>query len=342
MDLKSINQELKNKKMVTNHIHILIPGIYKTHQELCLSSMASIRLRSAIVAKYLSQHGSTVSFGEFIPEISNIILVGKIGVNNINERTKIWLDQIQFSKNKNIKIFVDYTDHHLGFESPMRFFYEAVLKLAYCIITSSNHLKISLNNYYSKEIFVIPDAIEVPILSPKASKTNRILWFGHATNIKYLINFIEKYKKTDVIFKLIILSNDNGLNILSNHQFQTRIGFEIELQKWSVESLIAASKISDVCIIPSDPEDPRKSGVSSNRLITSIALGLPTLAEIMPSYAEFSKYFFDIKSNSLSEIMSNSSSYETKRLISEAQQKIVPKFLPQVISQQWIKLFKNS
>jgi hypothetical protein len=38
--------------------------------------------------------------------------------------------------------------------------------------------------------------------------------------------------------------------------------------------------------------------------------------------------------------MSNSSSYETKKLISEAQQKIVPKFLPQVISQQWIKLFK--
>jgi hypothetical protein len=327
--------------MVSRHIHILIPGTYKTHEELNFSNLASIRLRSAIVAKYMSQHGSTITVGEFIPEISNIILVGKIGANDIVRRTKLWLDQIQSSKNKNIKIFVDYTDHHLGFESPMRFFYEAVLKLADCIITSSNHLKISLNNYYSKEIFVIPDAIEVPILSPKASKTNRILWFGHATNIKYLINFIEKYKKTDVIFKLIILSNDNGLNILSNHQFQTRIGFEIELQKWSVESLIAASKISDICIIPSDPEDPKKTGASSNRLITSIALGLPTVAELLPSYEEFSKYFFNIRSNSLFEIMSSSSSYESKKLISEAQLKIVPKFLPQAVSQEWIKLFKN-
>jgi hypothetical protein len=328
--------------MVSRHIHILIPGTYKTHNELNISNLASIRLRSAVVAKYMPQHGSTISVGEFIPEISNIILVGKIGTNDIIRRAKLWLDQIQSSKNKNIKIFVDYTDHHLGFESPMRIFYEAVLKLADCIITSSNYLKILLNNFYSKEIFVIPDAIEVPILSPKDSKTNRILWFGHPSNIKYLIDFIEKYKKTDVILKLIILSDDKGLNFLSNYQFQTKIGFEIELQKWSVESLIAASKISDVCIIPSDPGDPRKSGASSNRLITSIALGLPTAAELLPSYEEFSKYFFNIRSNSLFEIMSNSSSCETKKLISEAQQKIVPKFLPQVISQQWIKLFKIS
>jgi hypothetical protein len=89
----------------------------------------------------MSQHGSTISVGEFIPEIANIILVGKIGANDIIRRTKLWLDQIQSSKNKNIKIFVDYTDHHIGFESSMRIFYEAVLKLADCIITPSNYLK---------------------------------------------------------------------------------------------------------------------------------------------------------------------------------------------------------
>ena len=328
--------------MVPRHIHILIPGTYKTHEELNVSNLASIRLRSAIVAKYLLQHASTISVGEFVPEISNIILVGKIGVNDIEKRTKLWLDQIQSAKKKNIKIFVDYTDHHLGFESPMRIFYESALKLADYIITSSNYLKILLNNFYSKEIFVIPDAIEVPVLSPKISKTNNILWFGHASNIQYLINFIEKYNKPNDVCKLIVLSNDNGLNILSNHQFQNSVGFEIELKKWSLESLIAASKISDICIIPSDPGDPRKSGASSNRLITSIALGLPTAAEMLPSYEEFSKYFFNIRSNSIFNIMSDSSSSEFKKLISEAQKKIVPKFLPKTIGQQWIELFRIS
>ena len=116
--------------MVPQHIHILIPGIYKTHERLNESNLASIRLRSAIAAKYLSENGSTISVGEFIPKISNIILVGKIGANDIIKRTKLWLDQIQSAKNKSVKIFIDYTDNHLGFESPMRSFYKKALKLA--------------------------------------------------------------------------------------------------------------------------------------------------------------------------------------------------------------------
>jgi hypothetical protein len=323
------------------HIHLLIPGIYKTHEDLQISQLASIRFRAAIIAKYLPQHGSTVSFGETIPETSNIILVGKIGTKDIEKKQKLWLNQMKSAKNKNIKIFLDYTDHHLGFKSEMRSFYESALKITDYIITPSDHLKILLNNYFSKEIFVIPDPLEVPVLSPKISKTNGILWHGHASNIEYLINFLEEFPKTHEVFKLIVVSNDVGLNILANHRFQKKIRFKVSLQKWSLKALIEASKISDICIIPSDRNDPKKSGVSSNRLITSLALGLPTVAEIMPSYAEFSKYFFNIRSNSLLETMSSSSSSGFRKLISEAQQKIIPKFLPRAIAHQWIELFKN-
>jgi hypothetical protein len=323
------------------HIHLLIPGIYKTHEDLQISQVASVRFRAAIIAKYLTQHGTAVSFGETIPETSNIIIVGKIGVHDIEKRQELWLNQMKSAKNKNIKIFIDYTDHHLGFDGKLRIFYESSLKLTDCIITPSDHLKILLKDYFSKEIFVIPDPLEVPVLSPKISKTNGILWFGHASNIKYLINFLEEFPKTHEVFKLIVVSNDAGLNTLAKHRFQNKIRLKASLQKWSLKSLIEASKISDICIIPSDRNDPRKSGVSSNRLITSLALGLPTVAEIMPSYAEFSKYFFNIRSNSLLETMSNSSSAGFRKLISKAQQKIIPKFLPPVIAQQWIELFKN-
>jgi hypothetical protein len=199
------------------HIHILIPGIYKTHEELQISHFASVRFRAAIIAKYLPQNGSTVSFGETIPETSNIILVGKIGADNIKERQELWLNQMKSAKNKNIKILIDYTDHHLGFKSKSRTFYESALKLTDYIITPSDHLKILLNNYFTKEIFVIPDPLEVPVLSPKISKTNGILWFGHASNINYLINFLEECPKTYKVFKLIVISNDAGLNILANH-----------------------------------------------------------------------------------------------------------------------------
>ena len=124
------------------HIHILIPGIYKTPEDLEISYMASVRFRAAIIAKYLPQHGSTVSFGETIPETSNIIIVGKIGAHDIEKRQELFLNQMKSAKNKNIKIFIDYTDHHLGFKSKMQIFYETALKLADYIITSSDHLKI--------------------------------------------------------------------------------------------------------------------------------------------------------------------------------------------------------
>jgi hypothetical protein len=325
------------------HIHILINEAYKTVEDLQISHLASIRFRTAIIAKYLPQYGSTVSFGETIPETSNIIFVGKIGADDIKKREKLWLNQMKSAKNKNIKIFVDYTDHHLVAKSKSELvtFYESALKLADYIITPSDHLKILLNKYFSKEIFVIPDPIEVPVLSPKISKTNGILWFGHATNINYLINFLEEFPESYEVFKLIVVSSDLALNFLANHKFQKKIKLKVSLQRWSLKTLIESSKISDICIIPSDRNDPRKSGVSSNRLITSLALGLPTVAEIMPSYAEFSKYFFNIRSNSFIETMSNSSSSGFRKLISEAQQKIIPKFLPRAIAHQWIELFKN-
>ena len=112
------------------HIHILIPGIYKTLEDLEISHFASVRFRAAIIAKYLPQHGSTVSFGETIPETSNIILVGKIGLGDLEKRQKLQLNQIKSAKNKNIKIFIDYTDHHFGFKSKLQTFYEPALKLA--------------------------------------------------------------------------------------------------------------------------------------------------------------------------------------------------------------------
>lgn len=322
-------------------IHLFIPEMYKTIEDLNFSQMASIRLRAAIIANYSPQYGSTISFGEFIPETSNIIFVTKPHGHDIEKTKKLWFDQLKFAKEKKKVIFVDYTDHHLGYNSILKSFYEATFKLTDFIITSSDHLKLLINNYTCKKIYVIPDTFEVPILSPKISKTNQILWFGHGINMIYLIKFIENFPKTNEIFQINIVSNNNGLKFLSEYKFQNKIFFKLNLQKWSIESLIAASKKSDICIIPSDSRDPIKSGVSSNRIITSLALGLPTLAEMMPSYQEFSKYFFNIKSNSLFEIMSNSSSYKFKKLISEAQEKILPKFLPQTIAKKWFHLFKK-
>lgn len=71
------------------------------------------------------------------------------------------------------------------------------------------------------------------------------------------------------------------------------------MAEWSIDTMREAAQQSDVCLIPSDTQDPRKMAVSANRLITALALGLPTAADRLESYAEFGEYFTDIRSADL-------------------------------------------
>ena len=46
-----------------------------------------------------------------------------------------------------------------------------------------------------------------------------------------------------------------------------------------------------LCINTERKNNPRKSGVSPGRLLTSIALGLPVIAEPLDSYLPFKEFF---------------------------------------------------
>jgi hypothetical protein len=101
--------------------------------------------------------------------------------------------------------------------------------------------------------------------------------------------------------------------------------------------MIDASKVSHGCLIPSDLNDPRKSGASSNRLITAFALGLPVSADLLESYAPFSSYFHNIRKEPLSIFFKNFALYLEK--VGIAQGTIIPMFSEGVIAQKWRNLF---
>ena len=68
-------------------------------------------------------------------------------------------------------------------------------------------------------------------------------------------------------------------------------GLNIRLAQWSKDNMRKAAKMSHYALIPSSKNDPRKSGVSPGRLLTSLALGLPVICEDLHSYMPFSKFF---------------------------------------------------
>ena len=97
--------------------------------------------------------------------------------------------------------------------------------------------------------------------------------------------------------------------------------------------MLEAAKLCDACIIPSDTQDPNKSGASSNRLITALAMGLPTAADNLESYKEFSAFYVDIRSEKFRTMMVRPDSFNP--MVVKAQEDIVPRFSFDDIKQAW-------
>lgn len=319
-------------------IHWLIPYDNPSLETVINSNLASIRLR---LGSLIRQKKLDVTFGNNIQNNPSALVIGKIGTSSNNMRENLWVNQIEEQKRMGTKIVLDYTDDHLNFKSPMTSFYERSLAYINTAITSSTFLADKLKQKSKISVEIIPDAIEVPIFKPKIRENDsrNILWFGHASNINYLIEFINTFKNMKQKTTLFILTNEQGINIFNQTKFNIDKSLSIQLGLWSIQAMINTSKVCDLIIIPSDPNDPKKAGVSSNRLITALALGLPTAASVMESYKEYNEYFTDIDSEKFIELIDNPDKFHLQVL--EAQNRIIPQFTQEAIGQKWINFFEK-
>lgn len=324
------------------NIHWLIPFSKIEFEEIKNSTIASIRLRAAVVADFFFKIGLKLTFGEKVEDEANTLLIGKIGTSEIKERSDNWLKIISHAKKKGAKIILDYTDHHLGFDSPMKEFYRSVLTYIDQATVSSNYLGQMLKNFFSGNIEVIPDPIEIPIYIEKKQFNNNyrsVLWFGHSSNILYLVKLINNLDTFKIPIELRILSNEQSLLVLQKINTKRLNNIKIKFDFWSVDKMILTAKDCDICIIPSDINEVKKMGVSSNRLLTALALGLPTAADMLPSYKIFNEYFTDIRSSGFNELMLNPSKF-TKH-VKKAQKNILPLYNFENIGKIWHKFLKN-
>jgi hypothetical protein len=321
-------------------IHWLIPGNYKSSEDLANSNLASIRMRAGLVGLYANDIQVSFTAGDYINYNADVIVVGKIGVEGLAWRSKLWLEQLSSAKKLSKIIVIDYTDHHLGsLASPMFAFYTNILPLINKAVVSSKLLSHLLAQFLDKEIIVIEDPIEIQITPPKNSTfidELTLLWFGHSTNLSYLFNYLQN-SYCDENFRLIVLSNVPGLKIFASQKKRIRPSIKLVLAEWSLRNMIEASKLCQGCLIPSDFNDSKKSGASSNRLITAFALGLPVSADILESYSPFADYFHNIQDTPLSEFNKQLALYSKK--IELAQENIVPMFRQEVLAQKWSKFF---
>lgn len=284
------------------HLHVLVPNFHASIESLERNSLASVRLRSALMARAAERLGWRVTVCERFDTLPDYLYVGKIGAHDIERRQPLWLQYIKNVKANGSTVIIDYSDHHLGIDSAMKEFYKNAIIHADTWVTPSVEMTQRLKPMCSGTICEIPDPCEIDHISPRAAGPApwRALWFGSHVNIRYLTAFLGEKRNLRNLREINIVTNNNGFQQLVT--WRRSIASDIALPPtrvfdWSLPNLLQAAASSDIALIPSDPFDPRKAGVSENRLITSLQLGLTTVACPMPSYLPYQHLFVPISEN---------------------------------------------
>jgi hypothetical protein len=206
-------------------------------------------------------------------------------------------------KRKGSKLITIYSDHVAQSESIDSELYKNLLFLSDHIAAPSERLKQLACNTRIK--LAPTSVIEDPCLLPKqkfnqlnAGETIRILWFGNVTNLKYLFREIQNlFSKTDQSkkYELTILTLEVGLRIAQQKYTSDLIpsNWSLRLTIWDIKNqptqLQSELSNAHITLLPSDPLDPQKNGVSHNRLTDSIQSGCIAIASPVESYIELAK-----------------------------------------------------
>lgn len=330
---------------LTENIEWLVPIAGCTLEMARKSNLASIRIRSALCAQVVEKSGGITRFSDgFDQTCPDVLLIGKI--DNITDpmRSGRWLNHVNACKAKGSRIVVDYTDHHLATQGPNAQFYQAIIELADIFICSSRILELHLHNFGVDKVCVIADPIEVDILPPKNIRNNVVcaLWFGHATNFPYFMDFLRSLKNFSQPFKIFSITNAYPLPQSKIAQISALLPEHIDVAflPWSMDTLMKVAGVCDCAVIPAGVSDPRKSGASANRLLTAMALGLPTFADPLDSYMEFQEFFKFLTPDHLAQFINQPEVSWSSRVL-EVQKIIMKKYTTDAIGNQWRKLIKD-
>jgi len=294
----------------------------------------------------------------FDSQIPKICIIGKLNADSEEKVDGIalsYMAAIARLKRRGVHIIVIYSDNHLYGSPKVRELYKDLVFFADTIVCPTNKLKeyIVSTGILEEKIWVIEDpwSLRLHTYDRPMKHTVKIAWFGSGLNIPYLAKEIPKIALSTEIIKpieLSILSSKLPLEELKKYTESLKYDrdrFQINFIEWDggnqptqLEQLLEAS---DFSLLPSDPLDPKKSGVSHNRIVDSSRSGCIPLASPMQSYLQLKKIAL-LGSNFPQMIEFGyqhrsrlAAKYETHR------NKVLEPFSPDLNSKKWTKLLKT-
>lgn len=267
---------------------------------LLASHLASIRLRTGVAASAWQGAGNrniflnpedaaTVAATDFAR--ARLCIVGKLF---LDVEPAAWLDACALAKRAGARLVIDVCDFPFAEKPPgVVRFYEEALRQADAVTVNSARMAEMIAPHSAQSPQIIEDAILAAPRRPEFApgKILELLWFGHVNNLRYLERVMDAliaYSAAQRCRLTIVTAPGHGIE-----QAVPRINascapqFEARFMPWSLEATRTALRKCDLVLIPGDPADPLKSGVSSNRLAEAIQSGRLAIASPLASYMPF-------------------------------------------------------
>jgi len=274
--------------------------IKNPRQSLLGDKVASIRLRTGVAVAACMDAGYNCAFAS--PDVPESLLfdslrdvqVCVIGKYFYHSDPQQWLSACRMLKQQGIRLIVDISE--FPFASPVAQivqFYTEVLPLVDLLTVNSQRMASMLAQTLELQVVVIEDAVLHTALSPRFTpdRTVELLWFGHGTNLRFLdealpsIIAFSEYRAC--CLTLVTGVNPNLTEAISEMNRQLPQSFRVRLEQWSIPRLKRSFQVCDLVLIPGDPIDPRKAGVSANRIAETLQAGRFPVASALESYLPF-------------------------------------------------------
>jgi hypothetical protein len=212
----------------------------------------------------------------------------------------------------------------------------------------------------NKDWIVIDDFLEIPAkysatsvasevtkaFKEVANRGINLVWFGNnrqepidgsTSGIIDLQNILPTLEKLNLEIPLNLMVISNSIELFGKYIAGAQLN--VQFRAWERKTFQYFFRQNDICIIPITP-DPFTICKTSNRLITSLLLDVPVIADKIPSYEEFSDYvlFADWENNVRKYALNPDLRKQHSRL---GRKYILENFSKEQILDQWISLFNK-
>ena len=267
---------------------------------LLASHIASVRLRAGVASSAWRHagHRNDLLNPEDAAAVAGVNLAAAklciVGKFFLDSDPAAWLDACARMKKSGGRLVLDICDYPFAEKPPaVTRFYTEALRLCDAVTVNSARMAELMTPHALQAPQVIEDAILAPAQRPEFAPDKRLelLWFGHPSNLRYLdrtLDALVHYGEKQSCRLKVVTAPEHGIEqAVQALNARCAPRFEVRFIPWSIEATRVALRQCDLVLIPGDPADPLKSGVSSNRLGEALQAGRLPVASPLASYLPF-------------------------------------------------------